>query len=448
MQIHLISIGGAVMHNFALALKSQGHIVTGSDDHIFEPSKSRLEKEELLPSKMGWLDERIHSKIDLVILGMHAKKDNPELLKAQELSIPIYSFPAFTFKNSQDKNRIVVAGSHGKTTTTGMLMHVFKELNQDFDYLVGSQLDGYDRMVQFSDAKNIIIEGDEYLSSPLDLNPKFLHYKPQLSMITGIAWDHINVFPTFENYVLQFKRYLDSLPNNATCFYNGLDSTLTKLCEGYVPNDKYLNLIPYRLLDYGNKENGISIIHENHSYEMPWFGKHNVSNATGAMMMAEAYGISNSQFLKAMQSFGGTARRLEEIYNKNNFRIIRDFAHSPSKVKATTFAIKEQYHNKNVVAVLELHTFSSLQKEFLPHYKNSLISADKSIVYVDAEVFEQKQMPKLSSQQIKDGFGDHVEVIQDKDILKTYLKELSKENSVLTLMSSGSFSGLDINDII
>jgi UDP-N-acetylmuramate: L-alanyl-gamma-D-glutamyl-meso-diaminopimelate ligase len=448
MRIHLISIGGAVMHNFALALASQGHSVTGSDDHIFEPSKSRLAEQNLLPAEMGWSAERIDKKLDLVILGMHAKNNNPELLRAKKLGIPIYSFPEFTFQNAKNKKRIVVAGSHGKTTTTGMLMHVYKQLNQKFDYLVGSQLDGYDRMVQFSHAEKIIIEGDEYLSSPLDLNPKFLHYKPQLSMITGIAWDHINVFPTFDNYIAQFKRYLDSLPANATCFYNEKDETLNNLCIHYSSSSKNINLLPYGILEYKNTSNGIDILHEDNTYAMPWFGEHNVSNATGAMKIAESDGIPNEQFLRAMQSFGGTARRLEEIYNKNNLKIIRDFAHSPSKVKATTSAIKEQYPERNVVAVLELHTFSSLQKEFLQHYKDSLSQADLAFVYVDHKVFEQKQMPELSSEEIKDGFGNHVQVIKNKDALNQTLSELKKENMVLALMSSGSFSGLQIEEII
>ena len=444
MKIHLISIGGAVMHNFALALQSQGHQVTGSDDAIFEPSKSRLSEANLLPAKMGWDKSNISSDLNLVILGMHAKKENPELKRALELGIPTLSFPEYTFNQSENKTKLVVAGSHGKTTTTGMLMHVFKTLNKDFDFLVGSKLDGYERMVQFTDAPAIIIEGDEYLSSALDMNPKFLHYKPELSMITGIAWDHINVFSTFENYVLQFERYLESLPKGAICFYNQTDENLSKLCALYLSKRNDIQLKPYGLLEYKNLKNGIEISHQNETYNMPWFGRHNVSNATGAMLMAEEYGIPNDSFLRAMQSFGGTARRLEEVFNNGKLIIIRDFAHSPSKVKATTSAVKEQYSNKNVIAVLELHTYSSLQKEFLPQYENSLATADIAIVYTDDHVFELKKMPKLSEDEIKDGFHSDIKVLNNREDLLNTLTSLNKENTVLLMMSSGSFSGIDL----
>lgn len=446
MNVHFISIGGAVMHNFALALQAQGHKVTGSDDQIFEPSKSRLKANGLLPEKMGWHPDQISRNIDLVILGMHAKRDNPELKRAQELNIPLYSFPEFTFENSKDKKRVVVAGSHGKTTTTGMLMHVFKTLGKKNDYIVGSQLEGYKRMVQFSDAQTILIEGDEYLSSPLDMNPKFLHYKPQVSMITGIAWDHINVFPTFENYVFQFERFLDSLPENATCCYNEGDETLKNLCLSYTKDKKGVKLIPYHLLDYKTVPNGITILHNSRSYHMPWFGRHNVSNCAGAMMTAEQLGIDNHDFLTAMQSFNGTSRRMEIIHEKKDehYSVIRDFAHSPSKVKATVSAIKEQYPSRKFIAILELHTFSSLQEDFLPQYNGSLELADESIVFVDEQVFEMKGMPQLTDEVIRKSFGSDIKVLRTKDKLHEVLKSISKNQEVLLLMSSGSFKGLDI----
>jgi len=447
MQIHLISIGGAVMHNFALALKAAGHAVTGSDDDIFEPSKSRLNAEGLLPNTMGWDAERITEEIDLIILGMHARENNPELLKAQRLNLPVFSFPAYTFEQAKDQQRMVVAGSHGKTTTTGMLMHVFEKLNKDFDYLVGSQLDGYDRMVQFSDAPIILIEGDEYLSSPVDRRPKFLHYKPQFAMITGIAWDHINVFPTYENYVQQFELFIQSMPQGSICYYNEADEDLNTLALR-IKNEVNTDLKPYGLLSYTNLEKGIEIHFEGEQYTMSWFGKHNVSNMTGAMLMAREYGISYVHFIQAMQSFGGTARRLEMQYEDDQLKVIRDFAHSPSKLKATTEAVKEQYPEQNVIAVFELHTFSSLQKKFLPHYKNCLEKADAAIVYVDNHVFELKKMPPLQKQDIEAGFSSPIAVLNNKESLLRVLKSMDLTNTVLLLMSSGSFSGLQTSEII
>lgn len=435
------------MHNFALALHDVGHQVTGSDDDIFEPSKSRLEKEGLLPDKMGWNAERITPDIDFVILGMHARQDNPELKKAEQLGLPIYSFPAYTFEQSAEQIRMVVAGSHGKTTTTGMLMHVFENVQKQFDYLVGSQLDGYDRMVQFSDAPIILIEGDEYLSSPLDLRPKFLHYKPQLAMITGIAWDHINVFPTYANYVEQFQLFMESMPEESVCYYNQEDADLNDLAESLKGNIA-ATLRPYGILSYTTSNEGIIIHHDGKDYPMPWFGKHNVSNMTGAMRMAKEYGISEVDFIQAMQSFGGTARRLETLYENKQLKVIRDFAHSPSKLKATTEAVKEQHESKHVIAVFELHTFSSLQKDFLPHYNDCMAAADQSIVYVDQHVFELKKMPALEAKDIEHGFGIPVQVINTKQALIDTIQASNLEDTVLLLMSSGSFSNLSLDEII
>ncbi len=447
MRIHLISIGGAVMHNFALALHDVGHHVSGSDDAIFEPSKGRLDQHGLLPKEMGWDAARITADIDFIILGMHARQDNPELLKAKELGLPMYSFPAYTFEQSKDQTRMVVAGSHGKTTTTGMLMHVFDALQKEFDYLVGSQLDGYQRMVQFSDAPIILIEGDEYLSSPLDLRPKFLHYKPQLAMITGIAWDHINVFPTYANYVEQFELFMRSMPKGSVCFYNQDDKDLNALAitlKGQID----VNLKPYGILPYSTAKEGIVIHFEGKDYPMPWFGKHNVSNVTGAMLMAKEYGISHVDFIQSMQSFGGTARRLETLYEDSNLTVIRDFAHSPSKLKATAEAVKEQYPNRNVIAVFELHTFSSLQKDFLPHYSDCMAKADQAMVYVDHHVFELKKMPALEASAIKSGFGSPIQVLNSKQALIDAIKSSDLGNTVLLLMSSGSFSDLALDEII
>lgn len=447
MRIHLISIGGAVMHNFALALAQHGHQVTGSDDEIFEPSKSRLKEQGLFPKSLGWNAQNITIELDLIILGMHAREDNPELKKAKKLAIPIYSFPAYTYEQSQNQERLVVAGSHGKTTTTGMMMHVFRVLNKEFDYLVGSKLDGYDRMVQFSNAPVILIEGDEYLSSALDRRPKFLHYKPQLAMITGIAWDHINVFPTYENYIAQFELFIKSMPLGSACFYNEIDVDLNLLCKKLEGNVN-AELKPYGMLDYRIAENGIEIIVENEHYRMPWFGKHNVSNMTGAMLLAEQHGIKKIDFIKSMQSFGGTSRRLENIYEADGLTVIRDFAHSPSKLSATTAAVKEQYNDSKLIAVFELHTYSSLQRDFLPHYKGTMQQADRATVYIDNHVFEIKRMEPLSKQEIQQGFASPVVVINNKmDLIQSLRKEIS-ENTILLLMSSGSFSGLIVEDLL
>jgi len=447
MRIHLISIGGAVMHNLALALQAQGHHVTGSDDEIFDPAKSRLAEAGLLPKQMGWDAESITTDIDQIILGMHARLDNPELLKAKELQIPILSFPAFTYQQTAHKTRMVVAGSHGKTTTTAMLMHVFKTLQKPYDYLVGSIVQGYDRMVQFSDAPISIIEGDEYLSSPLDKRPKFLHYKPQLSMITGIAWDHINVFPTFENYLKQFELFLKSIPAKGICFYNEEDEDLKTIALKLKPTLDIV-LKPYQTMPYTSQEEGLIVHWVNKDFAMPWFGRHNVSNMSGAMALAGAYGINNDDFLKAMQTFDGTARRLEKIYDKNGLTIIRDFAHSPSKAKATVEAVKEQYASRKVYAFFELHTFSSLQRNFLPQYKDTMQMADEAYIYVDPHVYELKKMEPLTTTEITEGFGGNVQVIKTKEDLLNRLKANDQSNAVFLLMSSGSFSGLKTEDCL
>ena len=198
MNVHLIAIGGSAMHNMAIAMHKKGFNVTGSDDEIFEPSKTRLAKLNLLPAKEGWDTNNIHKGIDAVILGMHARADNPELLKAQELGLKIYSYPEYIYEQTKDKTRIVIGGSHGKTSITAMILHVLNYHKVDCDYMVGAQLDGFDTMVKLTkEAKIAVIEGDEYLSSPIDRRPKFHLYKPNIAILSGIAWDHINVFPTF-----------------------------------------------------------------------------------------------------------------------------------------------------------------------------------------------------------------------------------------------------------
>lgn len=364
MNYHFISIGGAVMHNMALALQQLRHTITGSDDEIFEPAKSRLANVGLLPNEIGWFADKVHAGLDGVILGMHARANNPELLKAKELGLPIYSFPQFLYEHAKDKTRVVIGGSHGKTTSTAMLMHVLRACNKDFDYMVGSQLAGFDTMVKLSNAPLIILEGDEYLTSPLDLRPKFHLYHPQMTMLTGIAWDHINVFPTFENYIEQFEIFVNQLPDGAPLAYYAGDEHLQTLAAKH--KDR-LKLLPYQELE--NKPidtDGYKTLIQTDigPVGLKIFGKHNLQNLAGIYLLAKELGVEDLEFYQAIESFEGTAKRLEVLYDKDSTTVYRDFAHSPSKLKATVNAVREQYPNRKLTACFELHTYSSLNKDF------------------------------------------------------------------------------------
>ncbi|RMG83047.1 MAG: hypothetical protein D6714_10410, partial [Bacteroidetes bacterium] len=376
MTIHLIALGGAVMHNLALALHHNGHQVTGSDDEFYEPSRSRLAHAGLLPEKTGWHPDRITPDLDAVILGMHARADNPELRKAQDLGLPIYSFPAFIHDFAKDKQRVVIAGSHGKTTTTAMILHVLNYWGKKFDYLVGAQLNGFERMVQLSDAPVIILEGDEYLSSALDPRPKFVHYRPHIAVLTGIAWDHMNVFPTFENYVSQFELLLESMEKGGTLFFYGPDPEIRQLLQR---NSADIIATPYRAFNYKNTGGQAAILRFGLPYvPLKVFGQHNLSNLKAAHLVCLELGITDDQFFEAIQSFEGAAKRLDLFYEdkENDFSVYKDFAHAPSKVRATVSAVKEQYPNRQLTACLELHTYSSLNQDFLPQYQNTLDLAD------------------------------------------------------------------------
>jgi UDP-N-acetylmuramate: L-alanyl-gamma-D-glutamyl-meso-diaminopimelate ligase len=435
-RIHLISIGGAVMHNLALALWAQGHLVTGSDDEIFEPSYSRLQVKGLLPEKMGWFPERITSDLDFVILGMHAKKDNPELLRAQEMGVPVYSFPEYIYQESKHKKRVVIAGSHGKTTTTAMVMHVLREMNMAFDYLVGSQLEGFDYMVKVSDAPLIVIEGDEYLTSPIDLKPKFHWYQPHIAMITGVAWDHINVFPTFENYVSQFEVFIQSInPAGALVWYAG-DETLQHLSK-----NAGCKTLAYDTPDFELVGETVYRLDGDQKYPLKIFGRHNLQNMEGAMLVCHDLGISKHDFLNAMGSFAGTARRLEPKQTELFYAAFRDFAHAPSKVTATVKAVKEQFPERKLVALFELHTYSSLRLDFLEHYKGSLDGADEKIIYLNPHVFEMKKMPVLPEKDILRVFGEDTKIIQQRDELERAVNDTASSEKVLLMMSSGNFDG-------
>lgn len=438
MRVHVIAIGGAIMHNLAIALSRKGYQVTGSDDAIYDPAKSNLESASLLPSSFGWDAKRITADIDVVILGMHARANNPELLKAQELGLKIMSFPEFVANESKDKKRIVVAGSHGKTTTTAMLMHVLRKMDIDFDYLVGSSIAGFDLSVKLRDAPIIVIEGDEYLTSPLDLRSKFLWYEPQLSIITGVAYDHINVFPTWESYVDTFRKYIDSHQDGSKYFWYAEDETLAQLsAETSVLNEAY------QTPNYTSSNQGTILHTAAGEYELQVVGKHNLENLRAAELVCAELGITQEQFYKAAADFSGAGRRMEKIYSSDNQVIYRDFAHSPSKLKATTSAIRETYVG-GVLAVFELHTFSSLTGDFLPLYKQSMDAADRAIVYYDKDVFAHKKMPILGAEYIAECFGD-VSVISSRAELEEAVNAGITAGLNILLMSSGTFSGANFD---
>jgi len=441
MNVHFIAIGGSAMHNLAIALSRKGANVTGSDDEIFEPSRTRLEKQGILPASIGWDANRISSELDAVILGMHAREDNPELIKAKELNIPIYSYPEYLYEQSKNKTRVVIGGSHGKTTITSMLLHVVNELGMNVDYMVGAQLEGYDCMVKLTeDAPVMILEGDEYLSSPIDRRPKFHLYRPDVAIISGIAWDHINVFPTFDNYVDQFDIFCSLIEPNGTLIYNTEDEEVNKLGEKYATS---LNAIPYKTPTYEVAEEGTRLFFDDEIFNLKIFGGHNLQNLMGAMRLGEAIGIEPKEFFRAVQSFTGAGKRLQKVAEKGAFTMFKDFAHSPSKLKATTKAVKEQFAERHVVACMELHTFSSLKKEFLPHYKDAMKMADEAVVYYSPEVVKHKKLEPISKELVAEGFGGNVIVMNETEEVLQFIRSKKWNNAVLLMMSSGNFDGIN-----
>jgi UDP-N-acetylmuramate: L-alanyl-gamma-D-glutamyl-meso-diaminopimelate ligase len=445
MRVHFIAIGGSAMHNLAIALNRKGIQVSGSDDEIFEPSRTRLDREGILPANIGWDIANIHTELDAVILGMHAREDNPELLKAKELQIPIFSYPEYLYEQSKDKMRIVIGGSHGKTTITSMLLHAINKLGLNVDYMVGAQLEGYDCMVKLTtDAKFMILEGDEYLSSPIDRRPKFHLYRPNVALISGIAWDHINVFPTFENYTSQFEIFCDLIEPNGTLIYNSEDPEVRKLGE---QAREGIASIAYQTPTFEPTETGTLLHFEGQSYPLLVFGPHNLQNLMGAMNLAKSIGIQYTDFLKSMSDFTGAGKRLQKVIERPDFVMFKDFAHSPSKLKATTAAVKHQYPNRKVVACMELHTFSSLKKEFLPHYEGAMIAADEALVYFNPEVVHHKKLEAISIKQVSDGFGGGVEVKNETADVLSFIRSHSWNNAVLLMMSSGNFDGIDYDQL-
>ncbi len=446
MRTHFIAIGGSAMHNLALALHQKGYHVTGSDDAIFEPSRSRLEKVGLLPSEMGWFTEKITSDIDAVILGMHAKADNPELLKAQELGLKIYSYPEFLYEQSKNKTRVVIGGSHGKTTITSMILHVMHYHNIAVDYMVGAQLEGFDTMVHLTEENDfIVLEGDEYLSSPMDRRPKFHLYHPNIALISGIAWDHINVFPTYENYVNQFEIFIQLITNGGILVYNEDDAEVKRVAEAAT---NPIRKLPYSTPKY-KVENGVTLL-DTPEGDMPIevFGAHNLNNLAGAKWICQNMGVDEADFYEAIASFKGASKRLEKIAESKNKVAYKDFAHSPSKVAATTKAVKEQYPDRKVIACLELHTYSSLNAAFLKEYDGALEHADVAVVFYSPDAVKIKQLEEVTYEQIATSFNrsDLIIYTNPKDF-KDYLFNLDLENSALLLMSSGNYGGLNFDEV-
>ena len=446
MKIHFIAIGGSAMHNLAIALHNKGYQVTGSDDTIHDPSKSRLEKRGLLPKEFGWFPEKITQHLDVIILGMHAKKDNPELLQAQEMGLKIYSYPEFLYEQSKDKTRVVIGGSHGKTTITSMILHVLAYNDRAVDYMVGAQLEGFETMVHLTKENEfIVLEGDEYLSSPIDRRPKFHLYKPNIALLSGIAWDHINVFPTFDGYIEQFRIFTDSLTNGGIMVYNEEDKILKEVVESSEHTiKKYSYSTPLHTI-----ENGITLI-DTPDGQMPLeiFGDHNLQNLAGAKWICQHMGIDEEDFYEAIASFKGASKRLEKIAESQETVIFKDFAHSPSKVKATTEAVKRQYPQRDLIACLELHTYSSLNTEFLQEYKGALNKADKAVVFYSPHAVKIKQLEEVSKEQIGKAFGrDDLIIYTNPEEFKTFLFSQNIEKTAVVLMSSGNYGGLDFEEV-
>lgn len=454
MRVHFIAIGGAVMHNLALALQSKGYVVSGSDDEFFEPSKSRLAAHGLLPDEAGWHPERITTELDAVILGMHATEDNPELVRARQLGLKIYSFPDYLYEQTAHERRIVVGGSHGKTTTTAMIMYVLRHCGIEFDYMVGAQVEGFDTMVGLSNtAKIAVFEGDEYLTSPLDRTSKFLHYHPDVAIITGIAWDHVNVFPTFPGYVDQFRKFAHSIMPGGSLIYCAADDNLC-----HIASEKFeqgVKTLPYKGFAWCvNADQTVSATICGHDIHVGVFGDHNMQNMQAAYLACREVGVSDSQFAEAISTFGGAARRLQELCHADAEGPMRgavaylDFAHSPSKLRATINAVRSRYPDKEVVACMELHTFSSLTKDFLPQYAGTMDRADRAIVYFNPEVIEHKRLDLFSASDVAQAFHHpNLDVLTRSADVESELRSLDLSGKVLLLMTSGNFGGLDLKSL-
>jgi UDP-N-acetylmuramate: L-alanyl-gamma-D-glutamyl-meso-diaminopimelate ligase len=445
-RVHFIAIGGAVMHNLAIILKKKGFIVSGSDDKIFEPSRSRLSEHKILPAEAGWDPDKIERDIDFVILGMHARKDNPELLRAIELGIRIYSYPEYIYEMTRNKIRAVIGGSHGKTTITAMIMHTLNYHNYMFDYLVGAKIEGMDFMVGLSDeSEAAILEGDEYFSSPLDPAPKFLHYLPDIALISGIAWDHINVYPTFEEYTDQFRAFVRKIEPDGVLIYNEDDVHLKKIVKS-LRND--IKAIPYSVHPYENDNGTINLLYNNEKIPVMVFGEHNMQNINGARLVCNQLGLKDAEFYEAISTFKGAAKRLQLVGSNDYTSIYSDFAHSPSKLEATVRAVKKHFPGRTLVACMELHTFSSLNKNFLGNYKGTMDLADVPIVYFNPDTLIHKRLDMLGEDEVRTAFGSKgLMVFTESDALVEELISMDWKGRNLLMMSSGNFSGININEL-
>ena len=443
-RVHFIAIGGAAMHNLAIAIsKKDNFLVTGSDDEIFEPSRSRLKENGLLPDKMGWFPDRIHKGLQAVILGMHATEDNPELIRAKELGLKIYSFPEYLYQQTRSKTRIVIGGSHGKTTTTAMILFVLKQMKIDTDYMVGAQIEGFDNMVKLSyESRIAVFEGDEYLTSPLDRRPKFHLYKPHIAVLTGIAWDHINVFPTFENYVEQFRIFTELMEVQGRLIYFDGDKNLNEIAQ-HLRRD--IVPFPYNTPEYEVRDGITYLITKYGDISLKVFGEHNLQNMNAARLACKQIGVTDEQFYSVISEFPGASNRLQKIAETKNSVAYKDFAHSPSKLRATVKAVKHQYPDRKLIACMELHTFSSLTEEFLPQYAGCMEEADVAFVYYNPEVIQHKHLKDIQPEHVKKAFGgSNLTVFTESEALQQKLRELNYDNTALLLMTSGNFSGVDL----
>ena len=442
MNVHFIAIGGSAMHNLALALHERGDaLITGSDDAIFEPSKSRLSTAGILPEREGWYPQKIHNGIDVIILGMQAKRNNPEVYKATQIGLKIYSYPEFLYESTKNKTRVVIGGSHGKTSITSMLLHSLKHSNSNVDYMVGARLEGYKTMVRLStDSEWAVFEGDEYLSSPIDLRPKFHLYRANVAILSGMAWDHINVFPTFEKYKIAFSDFLKSMEPGGTLIYNSDDVELKDLV---LEDNSPIRKIPYSIPKYRIDDFKWVWCTPQGDLNLHFIGKHNLSNAEGARWLAQEMGIQAEEFYDAISTFSGAERRLEILGRGEHRSVHLDFAHAPSKVKATVEAYVETFPKTIKIGLLELHTFSSLNPDFISGYHDVLNGLDQAVVYYDPKAVAHKNLPELEKSTVESVFGSEVKVFTDIDEFRIFIDKLPISCNLL-VMSSGNLGGFDI----